>query len=251
MKGLVWKNIWQTAAAIVALLLLWGIAYIAVGNDLLVPPISDSLKELGALLTKAAFWRGVAFSLLRALAAFCLSFVFALIFAVIAYMVPSFSRFVAPLVAAIRSLPALAAMLILLTVFGAKDAPIAVGFLSLFPMLYTGILAALSGIDRQLVDVARLQGTPLWRRVGRLYLPLSAPYILRESAGALSFSVKLVVSAEVLANTAKSLGGMMQDASFYGDIPRLFALVVVTFLASLVVELSVTAAALAAEKSVR
>ena len=180
---------------------------------------------------------------LRALEAFAISFVFALIFAIIAYLVPSFEKLFAPLASALRSLPVLAVLLILLSVFSAGQAPVAVAFLSLFPMLYTGILAALSGVDKQVIAISRVHGTPLWRKVTRIYLPLSAPYILRESGGALAFSLKLVVSAEVLANTAKSLGGMMQEAKIYAEIPELFALVFATFFVGLLLELAATALA--------
>ena len=84
-----------------------------------------------------------------------------------------------------------------------------------------------------------------------IYLPLSAPYVLKEAGGALSFSVKLVVSAEVLANTWQSLGGMMQETKVYNEIPQLFALVAVSFLAGLVLEFAVSLLAEAAERKIR
>ncbi len=230
------------------LIVVWGCLYFALGNELLVPSLFDCLRGMGELLADGGFWIGLFRSLLRALTAFGLSFVCALVFAVTAYLVPTLERFFAPVVSALRSLPVLAVLLILLTILGAAEAPIAVAFLSLFPMLYTGSLAALSGIDKQLVDVSRIHGTPVWRRITRIYLPLASPYVLRESAGALSFSLKLVVSAEVLAQTAKSLGGMMQEARIYQELPTLFALVFVSFAIGLLLELAVTMVAVYAEK---
>ncbi len=250
MKQLFWKNLWQSLAAIVFLIAVWVIAYFAVGNHLLIPSFSESVKEVGGLFISRAFWIGFGMSLLRAGIAFLISFVFAAVFSVIAYLYPSVKGFLAPIVSALRSLPVLAVLLILLSFLGAGEAPVAVAFLSLFPMLYTGILAALSGVDRHLIEVSRVQGTPLFRRVSAIYLPLSSPYILKEVSGALSFSVKLVVSAEVLANTAKSLGGMMQDAKIY-NLPQLFALVGMSFLAGLILELAVSLFAEVAEKKIR
>ena len=251
MKGLIWKNVIQTLAAIAFLLAVWFVAYFAVGNELLIPPISDSLKEVGALLVSGGFWKGLLMTLLRALFAFAISFVLAVIFAVIAYLYPSFGSFLSPLVSVLRSMPILAVLLILLSFLNAGQAPIAVAFLSLFPMLYAGILAALSGVDKHLIEISRVHGTPVWRRVTAIYLPLSAPYVLKESAAALSFSLKLIVSAEVLANTAKSLGGMMQDAKVYAEIPQLFALVGVAFFVGLLLETAVGLIASAVEKRVK
>ena len=238
-------------AAIAFLLAVWFVAYFAVGNELLIPPISDSLKEVGALLVSGGFWKGLLFTLLRALFAFAISFVLAVIFAVVAYLYPSFGSFLSPLGSVLRSMPILAVLLILLSFLNAGQAPIAVAFLSLFPMLYAGILAALSGVDKHLIEISRVHGTPVWRRVTAIYLPLSAPYVLKESAAALSFSLKLIVSAEVLTNTAKSLGGMMQDAKVYAEIPQLFALVGVAFFVGLLLETAVGLIASAVEKRVK
>ncbi len=251
MKKLIWKNLWQTLAALGFLLLVWLVAYLATGNDLLVPPLSVCLKEAGKLLVRGAFWQGFFHTLLRAMLAFAISFVTALVLAVVAHMVPFFERILAPIVSAVRSLPVLAVLLILLSIFDAGRAPVAVAFLSLFPMLYAGILAALAGVDPELVSMARVYGASPLQRIGRVYLPLSAPYILRECGAALSFSVKLVVSAEVLASTARSLGGMMQEARVYGEVATLFALVTVSFLAGLVLETVFSLLTYWAEKRVK
>ena len=232
----VWKNVWQTAAALLFILLIWSIAYAAVGNDLLVPSVGDCLKEIGRLLTDGGFWRAFLHTFLRVFYAFGISFVLALILALISYMVPWFSRFLSPIVSMFRSLPTLAVLLILLVWAGAAKAPVAVAFLSLFPMLYAGMAAALSQVDNELLEMSRVYRVPLKKRVLDLYLPSMSPYVLREAGAAISFSLKLVVSAEVLANTYKSLGGMMQESRLYLEMPTLFALVALTFLFGLALE---------------
>ena len=251
MKKLLLKNLWQTLAAVVFLVAVWLVAYLAVGNELIVPSFFDSLKEMGELLGRGGFWIGFFASLGRAIYAFIISFVLAAFFAVVAYLYPSFGGFLAPVVSALRSLPVLAVLLILLSFLGADEAPVAVAFLSLFPMSYTSVLTALSSVDSHLIEVSRTQGTPLWRKVTAIYLPLSAPYILKEGAAALSFAVKLVVSAEVLANTAKSLGGMMQEAKIYAEIPQLFALVGVAFVVGLILETSLSLLANSLERKMK
>ncbi len=251
MKGLIWKNLWQTAAAILFLWLVWLIAYFAKGNELLVPSFTAVLRRLGVLVTSGSFWRGFALTLLRSGWAFLLSFLLALPLALLAYALPTAERLLAPVLSAVRSLPVLAVLLILLSFFSAGTVPVAVGFLSLFPMLYTGILAALSGVDQELVDTARAYGANPFKKAVKVYLPLSAPAILRECGAALSFSLKVVVSAEVLASTAKSLGGMMQEARVYGETTGLFALVIVTFLTGLLLELCFAALTYQAEKKIR
>ena len=124
----------------------------------------------------------------------------------------------------------MAVLLLLLLWTSAKIAPVIIACLVLFPMLYASILSALTGVDKQLLEMSKVYNVPLKVRIFKLYLPYASPYVCREGAAALSFSLKLIVSAEVMSNTFQSLGGEMQTASLYGQIPTLFALVVFSFL---------------------
>ena len=217
------------------LLVCYFVADAIAGNELLVPAFADVCKQVGKLLVSGGFWAALINTLLRTLLALAISFVLALIFALVAYLLPSFASFFTPVVSALRSLPTLAVLLILFVWWGAGDAPVAVAFLSLFPMLYVSILSALSGVDKDLIEMSRVYNVPLSKRIFQLYLPAAAPYVLRETGAALSFSLKLVVSAEVLVNTFPSMGNLMQEARLY-DIAQLFALVGVTFLLGLLLE---------------
>ena len=135
MKETILKNVIQTVVAAAFLFVCYLLAYYVAGNELLVPAFSDCVKEMGRFLGDGGFWRGLLGSLLRALSAFGISFLVALVFALAAYMLPLLERIFAPIVSAFRSLPVLAVLLILLSFLGAKEAPVAVAFLSLFPML--------------------------------------------------------------------------------------------------------------------
>lgn len=248
---IVLKNFIQLLAAFLFMAALWAVAYFAVGNELLVPSFWDCLSAFGSLWKGTGFMAALFFSLLRVLIAFAVSFILAALFAVISYLVPAFCRFFAMIVAFLRTAPTMALLLIILVWSSAGVAPVIVAFLSLFPMLYTAILAALSGVDENLVEMSKVYNVPLKKQILQLYIPAALPYVTREAGGALSFSLKLVVSAEVLAETYKSLGGMMQEAKVYLDVPLLFALVGVTFLLGAAIELLSALAAKAVERRVK
>lgn len=90
-------------------------------------------------------------------------------------------------------------------------------------------------MDKGLLEMSRVYAVPLHKQILQLFLPSAAPYVLREAGAALSFSLKLVVSAEVLANTFPGVGGLMQEARLYA-IPQLFALVGAAFFVGLILE---------------
>ncbi len=230
------KNLIVWAAAITVLALVWTIAYFSVDNPFLVPSFLECVKKIGEILISSYFWIALFSTLERVLFAFFFSVIFALIFAVIAYLVPTFKVFFSPIISVLRSMPVLGVLLMLIVWAGAGGAPIWVAFLSLFPMLYTGYLAAIDGVDPALLEMSKAYKVPLKTRLLKLYLPTAAPTALKETGASLAFAVKLVVSAEVLAMTYQSLGGWLQEAKAYLDIPLLFAIITVTVALGLVLE---------------
>lgn len=241
-KAILYKSLKRAAyfaACVFIFFLLWTIAEAKIQNEYVFPKLGDTLKETGKLFKEEMFIKSYLASLVRTLRVFFLSFFFALFFAVIAYLYPVFSKIVAPFVGILRALPTLAIVLIILLLTTPYDAPIVVGFLALFPMLYTGFSSALSTVDRKLVDMCKVYQVPLHKQIFQMYLPVSLPYILRESSAGLSFGIKLIVSAEILANTYISLGYLMKDASniyFQVARTRLFALTLLVIATGLLLE---------------
>lgn len=238
-------------AAFLALFALWAVAYVTVQNDYLVPSLRETFVSLGELLTDGAFYSSYAETLLRVCRAFAASFLPALVLAVFSYAFAAVRKVTAVFVSALRTLPAMALLLIILVWTSPKDAPVIVAFLSLFPLLYTGVLNALFSVDEKYKRVCAVYRVPFFRRLWQMYLPQSFPYILRESAGAAAFSVKLVVSAEVVSFTMKSVGGMMQDAKIYTDMPRLFALTLLAVFTGLILETAGNLISIAVERRVK
>ncbi len=237
MKKTVWKNVWQTAAAIALLVCFWIVVWAIVGNDLIVPSFSDAVKAFFAYFANGAFWRALGGTFLRVLLAFFLSFVLAGGLAFTSYLYPTFARIFAPVAAVIRVLPVFAIVFLLLDWTNAGVTPVLVAFLSLFPMLYTAFLGAFSGVDKGLVEMSKAYHVPLKKRVMQLYLPSVAPFVVREIGAGLGFAVKLVVSAEVLVSTAKSLGALVLETQYvYAELSQLFALVIAVCLIGFLLE---------------
>lgn len=250
-KNVMIKNAVSVLIAVAFLSALWVLAYALVENELYVPSLKESVQQMAEILSKNSFWRAFFSTISRVFIAFSISFIFALAVAVISYMVPWVGRIIAPIVSALRSLPALAILLLVLVWTNAGTAPIIVAFLSLFPMLEAGMYAALCQTDKGLIEMSRIYNVSFQKRIFHLYLPAAAPYALREVGAALAFSLKLVVSAEILAATNFSLGGMMQEARLYLEMPRLFALVTISFFIGLILELAAGALAHLVERRVK
>ena len=246
-----WNHLFQTAAALALLVGIWLVAHAVIGNELLVPDFSVCMRSLWDILQSSAFWLGLLATLSRVGVSFLISFALALIFSIVAYLLPTFARFLSPFIALFRAVPTMAVLLIVLVWAGASGAPTVVACLSLTPILFTGISTALGNVSEENKMMSRVYKVPLRRQIRQLYLPSILPALIREGFAGLGYAIKLVVSAEVLASTYQSLGGMMGDAKLYYEMPTLFALVLVVFVLSLVLELVGSALSERAERRVR
>lgn len=218
------------------MLAVWLIAYACVKNEYVVPSVGSSFKELGKLLINAQFWTAFGWTFLRTFEAFIFSFLFAAAFAALSTLSKSFAAAVKPVISVLRTLPTLAIVLILLIWTTPKVAPVIVTVLVLFPIIYSRLIAAICGIDGGLLDMAKVYRIKKRDVLFKICLPQTIPNILPQTGADISLGLKVTISAEVLANTYKSLGGLMQNARLYLDMPRLAALTVITVLVGLIID---------------
>lgn len=236
------KNILYSAAAIILMWLTWLVAYYAAGNSLLVPSIGDTVKEFFGFFAQGEFWLALLNTFWRTLAAFLVSFVLGALFAALAQISSGVRAALKPLMAFVRILPTLAALLLILKwVEGDKNlAPIIVTFLVLFPMIYAQVCAAADGISGDIKQMAALYRIPVRERVFKIYLPMVLPNVLSQTGANFSLGIKIMISAEVLAFTSRGLGGMMQYANIAGYTARLAALTVAAVILGLIVEIALS-----------
>jgi sulfonate transport system permease protein len=116
-----------------------------------------------------------------------------------------------PSLQALRAIPSLAWVPLLLLWFGIDELPklvlIAIG--AFFPV-YTGVVSGIRGVDRKLVEVALLYRLPPPALVQRVLLPAALPAILTGLRTGLSLAWMFMVAAELIAAT-RGLGYLLSD----------------------------------------
>lgn len=230
-------NIIFSASAIFLMWVIWIIAYYAVRNEYIIPSFTETMKSLWECFVSSGFWISFLNTVLRTAIAFIVSFFLAVLFAVMGIISKSFGLFIKPFISVFRTLPTLAVILILLCWTTPVVAPTAVTVLVLFPMIYSQINTAVSGIDGGIIDMAKVYKITEKEKLAKIYLPMIAPSILAQTGANISLGIKVMISAEVLAGTYRSLGGLMQNARLYIDMPKLTALTVVAVLMGFAVDL--------------
>ncbi|MCH5147906.1 MAG: ABC transporter permease subunit [Clostridiales bacterium] len=222
--------------------LIWIVAYYVTGNKLIVPAFSDTAQSFFNYLISGEFWSALLNTFLRTLLSFIISFILATACAVLAKLNRCAKAFLNPVIVFVRTLPTLAVILIILklTSNNRSFSPVIVTILVLFPMIFSQMLAAADGIDSGLVEMAKVYKIGKRDRLFKIYLPLVAPNIISQTGANISLGLKIMISAEVLANTVDGLGGMMQFNSIAAEVANLAALTLAAVAIGLIIEFSIS-----------
>ena len=133
----------------------------------------------------------------------------------------------APIITTIRCVPTMAVVLILIVTFKASVATVIVGMLVLFPTFYSALLPVVDSVDKQMLEAAEVYGANGWQKIVYVYMPYMRNAVIENALSGISLAIKLIVSAEVISQAARSIGMMMQDSRMYLQSDRLIALTLV------------------------
>lgn len=230
-------NIILSISAFALMWLIWLIAYYSLKNDYVIPSISDTAVSFGKCFISGSFWLAFLKTVLRTALSFVISFVLSVALVAICTLFKVCKSFVKPFIDVLRTLPTLAIILILLFWTTPKVAPVVVTILVLFPMIYSQLNVAVEGIDENIFEMAKVYNISKKERLTKIYLPLISPAVFSQTGANISLGIKVMISAEVLAGTYQSLGGLMQNARFYVDMPRLAALTIIAVIIGLEIDL--------------
>lgn len=228
-----------SVAAVLAILGIWEIVATVIGTEMVLPKFSAVMWALWGLVREADFYATVGATLLRCLVSFVIAFVVGATLGIIAGRLAAVGAALRPIIAAMRTIPTLALVLILMLTFGSQAAPIVIGILLVLPVVYQTVKTAVENVDSHLIELAMLDGASEATLTRCVVVPLAMPYLWGTVSTTFGLSIKGVISAEILAYTAVSIGHAMKFASMdslLSSMPELFAWVLVALALSAVSE---------------
>lgn len=194
------------SSVVTVLLLWWAFASIA-QNDLVLPNPWQVLKLVGQLLIKGETYLALLTTLLRAVAAFAVSFAVALALTLFVGVCPVAKPFVGGIVTVLRALPTIAVILVAMVAFNSSIVPMVVAFLVAFPVVYSAFLRETD--EKQLADLCKVYGVSSSKKVKYVLLPQASREMLMQCHDSLPLCIKVVIAGEVLALPRLGLGKQM------------------------------------------
>ncbi|MEE3624335.1 ABC transporter permease [Nitrospirillum sp. BR 11752] len=193
----------------------------------LVPPPSRVAAALWKLARSGELWPHVGATAARVGAGFVLGGAAGILSGLAASYSPLFRRLVDPALQGLRAIPSLAWVPLFLLWLGifetSKVALIAVGVF--FPV-YLGVMAAVLGVDRKIVEVGRiyrLSGLALARRI---LLPAILPALVVALRTGLGLGWMFVVAAEYM-GASEGIGYLLVDGQQLGKPDQIIAAILV------------------------
>ena len=230
------KNFLYPIIGVGFFLLAWFIASKTIGVEMILPSPIASLQKLFELFVESEFWNAVGNTVGRAIFAFLLSTLLAIVFSIVGYVVPQFAKILSPIIIILRSIPTMSIILLALIWLNSQSAPVLIAFLILFPQLYASFLSALNGISVELIDMSKAYKVPVLKRIFGLYFPEVLPASLDSMKANISLSVKVTIAGEVLAQTFESMGVYMQISKIYFDTAELLGWTIMAIILSYALE---------------
>jgi NitT/TauT family transport system permease protein len=217
------KNKLIYAAGVLFILVLWKIASVTVGAELLVPSPEAVLTKLAALVSDTRFLAALVGTLRRLITALLVSIPLGLIAGLAAGLSPCAEAFLRPLFSVISATPVMSIILIAFLWFGAEKTPPFAAFLMVFPVVTSNVIAGVRAIDPKLAEMFALYKMNKREKLTLLYLPTLAPFLTAGVRASIAMAWKVVIAAEVLVQPLRALGTGMQRAKAALDTTDLFA----------------------------
>ena len=205
-------------------------------NDRLVfPDVIDILRAFFRLLGTGETWRRIWVTLRHLLQAAALSTVIGIAVG-LAEGLSDFTRaLLKPLMIMLRSIPMIVTVVIIMVLTDYSRVPLAAATLLMIPLISEAVCEGCRRIDRELIDVYRMNSAFGPRVLFSVYLPLAAGYLRQAYVSAVGMGLKLAVTTEYLVQTRDSLGKAVYSSAYFNEYEDIYAYALIMVLLVLAV----------------
>jgi sulfonate transport system permease protein len=176
------------------------------------PPPAEVLSGTLGLIERGTLWGHIAISVQRVFTGFAIGAILGITLGSAVGLSKPISALLQPTIGALRAVPSLAWVPLLLIWMGIYEEPkitlVAIG--AFFPV-FTTVAAGLAAVDRNLIEVGRTYGLKGVKLITKVLLPAAAPVIFSGLRLGLAQAWLFLVAAELIASSM-GLGFLLLDS---------------------------------------
>lgn len=226
----------QKGAVLLFWLIVWHVASIVVGHNLLLVSPIEVAKTLFVLIGELSFWSTIAFSFIRIVSGFLLAIVVGVLLAAISGKNGIIRALLAPFLGVVKSIPVVSFIILVLIWSGSSSLSIVISFLMVLPIIYTNVLEGIDRTDQKLLEMAKIFHIPTINSLKYIYINSCMPYFLSASKVGLGLCWKSGIAAEVIGLPSGSIGEKLYQAKIFLSTAELFSWTIVIIVISFLFE---------------
>lgn len=213
-----------TILGIAGVFLVWYLLALIIKSSLFPKP-GIVIALFFRLLGEKETYLSIGGTILRLIASVGAGFICGLVLGVIAGLSEGFRAFIRPVIIIFRTIPTAAVIYLLIVLISPRYAPLVIVFLMTFPILYESILSGMTSVSRSIIDAASIDGASTFKKIFKIYLPLSWNYIILGLVSSIGLGMKVAIMSEIFAGSgsAPGLGKLIRDASLTVDMKAILA----------------------------
>ncbi|MDG4808798.1 ABC transporter permease [Micromonospora sp. WMMD1120] len=226
------------AAGLAGFLVVWQLVpALGLVDPRYLPYVTDVLARLAEQLVDLAFWRRLGSTMTSWAIGLTVATTAAVVLGTIVGLVPFLRRATHTTVEFLRPIPSVALIPLAVLMFGIQPrAALVIIVYASFWQVFVQVIYGVADVDTVARDTARSFGLPRHRQLSHLVLPTALPYLMTGLRLAAAVALILAITAEMVIGNL-GLGRMIELSRSAGDATGLYALVVVTGLLGLLVNL--------------
>jgi NitT/TauT family transport system permease protein len=234
--GRVWRALWPKIGAIILVLVIWEILYLAGWKHLIFPAPGTALANLWDQAQAGLLWKAINVTLGRAVGGFAIALV---IGTVVGSLVGPLRAAFGSLLTGLQTMPSVAWIPFAIILFGSTTSTILfVVVMASAPSIANGLIAGVDYTPPLLVKAGRLMGLRGLSLYRHLYLPASLPTFVSGLKQAWAFTWHSLLTAElvVLIANEPSLGILLNSDQEQADMASAIAVMIVILILGIVVD---------------
>ncbi len=229
-------KIFGALLSVVFWILVWAIVSKQIDSEFLLPSPKATASALFALVSNVEFWQTVGASLIRILIAIFLSLLIGSAVAALTANIKPMDTLFSPLMTVVKATP-VASFIVLAILWVERDTlPAFITMLIVIPIVWSNVSAGIMGVDKKLLEVAKVYNFSFWKKIFRIYLPSIMPYFLAACRASLGMAWKAGIAAEVLCTPKQAIGTEIYLSKMYMETTELFAWTLTVIILSVVIE---------------
>ena len=226
----------EKVCAIVIALLVWHLAAVALGQEILLVSPIRVIQQLSVLCREMSFWQSILFTLTRITGGFLSALIMGTILGVIAARVHNLEVLLWPYMAVIKASPVASFIILCLIWTSSDNLSVIISFLIVLPVVYTNILQGMKATDKKMLEMASVYRLSTWKTIKYIYIPALKPYFTAACSIAVGMSWKSGTAAEVIGIPGGSIGEKLYKAKVYLSSADLLAWTLVIIVISVLCE---------------